>query len=276
MPPPNPLFSPGAKTMKRFQLHEKRRTSTTFTITVVISLASSRKSSLSTPDQIPHRQANFPKRRKMPFATSVLHSKLCTFLIGVDEASVTVHSGAIAALSVPLDRAINGNLKGAQENDVRFPDIEVEDFERICAVAYGAELLLPEVRKLPASELNIKKDYWLSSSRIIGPGSASIRNNKLTTHVLCNTTGDLNRLPNAPIRTGPKVLHNNIVDRNKSFKFLELPDEDDSPGLKTSTETVKRQNTNETRLRIRLLLKPYFPTLEFTCSRTGSSSQSCR
>jgi hypothetical protein len=88
---------------------------------------------------------------------------------------VTVHSGAIANLSAPLDRAINGHFKEAQENRVRFPDIEVQDFEKICAVAYGAHLPLPEVRTLPASETNIKEDCWVLSARIIGPDSVTMR-----------------------------------------------------------------------------------------------------
>lgn len=157
---------------------------------------------------------------------SILHSKLCTFLIGVDEAPVIVHSGAISALSAPLDAAINGGFREAQENRVRFTDIEVEDFEKICAVAYGAELPAPEVCKLPASEVNIKNDCWVLGPRIIGPDSVVTRNNKLTAHVLCATIGDLNDLPNVPCRTGSKALYDNSVDDYSRCKFLDPPDED--------------------------------------------------
>lgn len=59
-------------------------------------------------------------------------------------------------------------------------DIEVVDFEKICTVVYGAGLPLPEVRKLLASEVNIKEDCWILSSRIIGPDGVVTRNNKLT------------------------------------------------------------------------------------------------
>ena len=185
--------------------------------------------------------ATSPRHRKMPFATrrvfarvavilsltssSILHSKLCTFLIGVDEAPITVHSGAISALSAPLDRAINGHFKEVQENRVRFPDIEVGDFEKICAGAYGAELSLPDVRKLPPSQVNIKEDCWVLSPRIVGPDSVVTRNNKLTAHVLCATIGDLNDLPNVPAKTGSKALYDNSVDDYSRCKFLDPPDE---------------------------------------------------
>lgn len=144
---------------------------------------------------------------------------------------MTVHSGAIAALSAPLDLALNGHLEETKRAQVRFPDIEVEDFERICAVAYGAELPLPETRRLPTFLTNIKEDSWILSSRIIGPDSVSIRNTKLTARVLCATIVDLNLLPNVPHRTGSQALYENTVDDYASCKFLDLPDEDNSLGL---------------------------------------------
>ncbi|KAJ4413091.1 hypothetical protein N0V91_000065 [Didymella pomorum] len=113
----------------------------------------------------------------MPFAISILHSKLCIFPIDMDEAPVTVHSGATSALSAPLDRAINGHSREALEKCVHSPDIEPEHFEKICAVAYRAELPAPAV-----------------------------------SHVLCATIGNLNDLPNVPARTGSKALYDNNVD----------------------------------------------------------------
>ena len=158
--------------------------------------------------------------------SSILHSKLCTFLIGVDESPITVHSGAISALSAPLNAAINGGFKEAQENRVPFADVEVEDFEKICAVAYGAELPAPKVCKLSTSEVNIKDDCWVLNPRIIGPDSVVTRNNKLTAHVLCATIGDLDDLPNVPSRTGSKALYDNSVDDYSRCKFLDPLAED--------------------------------------------------
>ncbi|KAJ4325496.1 hypothetical protein N0V94_000639 [Neodidymelliopsis sp. IMI 364377] len=117
---------------------------------------------------------------------------LFTFLIGVDETPIAVHSGAIAALSSPLERLVNGPFKEAQESVARFPDIEVEDFEKICEVAYGGSLRVSEMRTIDQSQLDIKEGFWLLSQRINGQSSYVIRDNKLTAHVLHAVFEDLN------------------------------------------------------------------------------------
>ncbi|KAH6620374.1 hypothetical protein C7974DRAFT_415584 [Boeremia exigua] len=162
----------------------------------------------------------------MPFATSVLHSRQFTFLIGVDQTPIIVHSGAIAALSEPLDRLLNGPFQEAQSNQACFEYIEVEDFEKICAVAYGAALPVPEIRTLPPNAVNIREDYWVLSPRIVGPDSLTARNNKLTAHVLCATLGDLNNLPGIPDRKDSQALYENTVDDFHRCGLLNIDDDE--------------------------------------------------
>ncbi|KAF2132122.1 hypothetical protein P153DRAFT_394293 [Dothidotthia symphoricarpi CBS 119687] len=76
--------------------------------------------------------------------SEIMHSELFTFLIGQDEEPVVVHLGAIAALSPSLDCLVNGSMKEALENIARLPELEVEDFERICEFAYRDNYTDPE------------------------------------------------------------------------------------------------------------------------------------
>jgi hypothetical protein len=97
---------------------------------------------------------------------SILHSKQFTFLIGKEESPMIVHSGAIAALSAPLERLVNGPMKESQENIARFPELETADFERICEFAYRGDYTEPSMTRFSDAEIDIKKDFWVASESI--------------------------------------------------------------------------------------------------------------
>ncbi|PVI06589.1 hypothetical protein DM02DRAFT_426875 [Periconia macrospinosa] len=70
--------------------------------------------------------------------SEVLDTKSFTFLIGKDEKPIVIHAGAIAGLSEPLDRLINGSMSEAQEGIAKFPDLDPESFKCIAEFAYTA------------------------------------------------------------------------------------------------------------------------------------------
>jgi hypothetical protein len=107
-----------------------------------------------------------------------------------------------------LERLVNGPFKEAQENVARFPDIEVEDFEKICEVAYGGPLRASAIHTIDPSQLDIKKDFWVQSKRIDGASSFVTRNNRLTAHVLHAVFGDLNEV----LVPTSATLFNNTVE----------------------------------------------------------------
>jgi hypothetical protein len=57
---------------------------------------------------------------------------------------VHVHGGVIAALSPPLERLINGPMVEGQTRKVIFPQLQLEDFERICEFAYRGDYSVPK------------------------------------------------------------------------------------------------------------------------------------
>ncbi|KAF2440325.1 hypothetical protein P171DRAFT_475817 [Karstenula rhodostoma CBS 690.94] len=89
-----------------------------------------------------------------PSFGEVLHSKQVTFLIGPEETPIIVHAGAIARLSAPLDRLVNGKMLEAQENVACFKDLEVQDFERICEFSYRGTYTLPKSERFSDAEVD--------------------------------------------------------------------------------------------------------------------------
>ena len=75
------------------------------------------------------------------------------FLIGEGETAVFVHSGVIAGLSPPLERLINGPMKEAQERSARFPELLIEDFDRICEYAYRGDYSIPASTEFSPAEI---------------------------------------------------------------------------------------------------------------------------
>jgi hypothetical protein len=56
---------------------------------------------------------------------------------------VQVHGGAIAALSDPLNRLINGPMAEGTTHRVHFPQLGMDDFERLCEFAYSGDYTAP-------------------------------------------------------------------------------------------------------------------------------------
>ncbi|KAJ4357535.1 uncharacterized protein N0V89_002111 [Didymosphaeria variabile] len=89
-----------------------------------------------------------------PSFDEVLQTRLFTFLIGADETPIVVHAGAIARLSEPLDRLVNGHMAESQDNVARFSDLEVEDFSRICEFAYRGTYTRPKPKRFSDGEVD--------------------------------------------------------------------------------------------------------------------------
>jgi hypothetical protein len=66
-----------------------------------------------------------------------------TFLLGEEKEPVVVSSAAMAALSRPFNRLINGPMKEAQERRAELPDADKHDFIRLCEYAYCQDYSLP-------------------------------------------------------------------------------------------------------------------------------------
>jgi hypothetical protein len=66
-----------------------------------------------------------------------------TFFVAEEMEPVLVHGRAFAALSLPLDRLINGNMKEAEDRVAELPDMEKEDFMRLCEFAYRGDYTIP-------------------------------------------------------------------------------------------------------------------------------------
>ncbi|KAH7078310.1 hypothetical protein FB567DRAFT_132339 [Paraphoma chrysanthemicola] len=98
---------------------------------------------------------------------SILHSKLFTFLIGDEESPIVVHSGAIAALSLPLERLINGPMKEAQENVARLAELEIAEFERVCEFAYRGDYAEPKTIRFSDTEIDVAEDHRIASESIV-------------------------------------------------------------------------------------------------------------
>jgi hypothetical protein len=103
-----------------------------------------------------HRLFLIPMFQALPNIVSILHSKQFTFLIGPNEEPITIHAGAIGALSSPLERLVNGPMKEAQDNITRFPTLEVSDFDQICEFAYRGNCTDPDVAIFDEAE--VRKD----------------------------------------------------------------------------------------------------------------------
>ncbi|KAF2254762.1 hypothetical protein BU26DRAFT_144802 [Trematosphaeria pertusa] len=56
---------------------------------------------------------------------------------------VAAHARAIAALSLYFDRLINGPMREAEERIAELPDVEKEDFMRVCEFAYRGDYTVP-------------------------------------------------------------------------------------------------------------------------------------
>jgi hypothetical protein len=82
----------------------------------------------------------------------LLNSKIFTFMVGENQTPIVVHSAAISALSEPLDRLINGDMREAQEACACLRDLEPEDFERICEFAYRGDYPAPKPVEIESSE----------------------------------------------------------------------------------------------------------------------------
>jgi hypothetical protein len=83
-----------------------------------------------------------------------LHTRQIKFLIGPEETPIIVHAGAIARLSEPLDRLVNGSMREAQENVARFQDLQVPDFERICEFSYRGTYTLPKPERFSDEDVD--------------------------------------------------------------------------------------------------------------------------
>jgi hypothetical protein len=96
----------------------------------------------------------------------MLHSRQFSFLIGPNEEAIVVHAGAIAALSPPLERLVNGPMKEAQEGVARFPKLELCDFERVCEFAYRGNYTNPDPTMFDEANVYIKTDFYILSESI--------------------------------------------------------------------------------------------------------------
>jgi hypothetical protein len=122
------------------------------------------------------------------YANSVrkLHSTLFTFLIGKNEVPVIVHSGVVAALSSPLECLV----RESQENVVRFPDLEVCDFERICEFAYTGDYTKPEATRFSDSDIDIQEDFYVLSESI-AQRESDHEHFELASSFICSSYGGL-------------------------------------------------------------------------------------
>lgn len=73
----------------------------------------------------------------------ILESPQFTFFLGEAREPLTVSAAALAALSRPLDRLINGPMKEAKEERATILDVEKEDFIRLCEYAYRGDYTVP-------------------------------------------------------------------------------------------------------------------------------------
>ncbi|KNG47264.1 hypothetical protein TW65_05815 [Stemphylium lycopersici] len=79
---------------------------------------------------------------------------------------IVVHSCAIVALSLPLARLLRPDIEGAQTGTIEFPDLEPEDFERLCEYAYTGTFTSPKSHLVNACEMDIRRDFFLLSPRM--------------------------------------------------------------------------------------------------------------
>ncbi|KAF2476764.1 uncharacterized protein BDR25DRAFT_375890 [Lindgomyces ingoldianus] len=83
-----------------------------------------------------------------------LQSPIFTFIIGLDRRPIVVHTGVIANISEPLNRLISGPMKEAQDQRAELPDIEKDDFLRLCEFAYKGNYSLPPEWNLPKDKVS--------------------------------------------------------------------------------------------------------------------------
>jgi hypothetical protein len=122
---------------------------------------------------------------------SIYRLKTLTFLIETDETPVTVRAAAIATLTKPLERLINGPLEEAQDNTARFRDLKVRDFDKLCDLAYTGILQGDTLPPLIPNE-----DGWegpsLLSNRIGDTCTCDETNHPAEGNFVQNAIGELN------------------------------------------------------------------------------------
>ncbi|KAK8096443.1 uncharacterized protein PG998_014311 [Apiospora kogelbergensis] len=82
----------------------------------------------------------------------ILQSKPVAFLVGTNEEKYVLHSGVVARLSKPLCVLVNGKMKEAQEDCVKWPQVDEKTFIRFSQWAYTGSYLAaePEIILIPA------------------------------------------------------------------------------------------------------------------------------
>lgn len=178
-------------------------------------------------------------------SSSVLRAEQFTFLIGADKTPITVHSGAIAGLSEPLNCVVNGAFQEACNNVARFPEITVDDFERICAILYQSSLPASEPVFLDPATFNIAEDFWILSPKIQSRRSMQIRNNRLTAHYLYTCFGDLNTHFGTKAATLGRDRWDNTVDDYSAVNLLDPNDYPKKPlqNVEPSIKQLQRQES---------------------------------
>ncbi|KAL5412518.1 hypothetical protein PMIN04_009820 [Paraphaeosphaeria minitans] len=101
-----------------------------------------------------------------PSFGEILRTKQFTFLIGPEQTPIVVHAGAIASLSKPLDRLVNGGMLEAQENVARFPELQAQDFERICEFSYCGNYTIPKPEQFSDEHVDALKQGRLLAAPI--------------------------------------------------------------------------------------------------------------
>jgi hypothetical protein len=97
-----------------------------------------------------------------------------TFLVGEEKESVVVSSAAMAALSRPFDRLINGSMKEAQERQAELPDVNKDDFIRLCEYAYYHDYTLPPFElAAPDQDIGAESTEMKDGNNEPGPASSS-------------------------------------------------------------------------------------------------------
>ncbi|KAF2643513.1 hypothetical protein P280DRAFT_254752 [Massarina eburnea CBS 473.64] len=78
-----------------------------------------------------------------PSFAKMIESPQFTFLVGKAKEPVVISAAAMAALSRPFDCMINGSMKEAQDQLAEIPDIDKDDFLRLCEFAYYRDYSIP-------------------------------------------------------------------------------------------------------------------------------------
>lgn len=84
----------------------------------------------------------------LTYLYSIFLSELFTFVVGPECKAIPVHSGAISQLSPALNAMINSLFKEAETRVVKWEDVEVDVFTRLCQIAYTEDYSSPQLNEI--------------------------------------------------------------------------------------------------------------------------------